>query len=1175
MKRTLFRKAPALLLALLTVLALTAALLPVTASADNIGFVVNMTSNYFSEASMGYDSIDEFVQTNDGTIIIPEYYLYAKGYKVWDCKVKFYFDYKVLANDIEGSRVGGEHSAPTLFQDIVDTGSIHSFPYVDLDDNGRAWIGDEYYDGEADAFKGNDPIRLLRGRFILKDKSVQKVDIELYVETLILYKSGSDPKKESNLVYIVKDGKVNKSNASIAKIDATSYPDGADMIALGVVDKINALPKPENVKASDKAAIEAARAAYDKLTDAQKAKIGASALQKLKDDETALKKAIADEADAKAAQAVVDMINALPKPENVKTSDKAAIVAARAAYDKLTDAQKNKVPSDVYKKLTDDEAALAELSAGKCVVSGSEIEIFGTAWDMDNDKNKMTKDSDGNYSITYTVKKAYDIVYIAVYDGETEKMILDPNGYNIEFSLTGPGSFTVTYDPKTGKVSVTGSIVKKVEFKYKTVTAAGNGVGNLNWLNDSSWDPECAANDMTEVKPGVYKITFKNVAAKEGFEYQVKFALDHSWTFNFGAVGSTVTGTWTEAEFNGHNIIFDLKENTDVTLYLDLTEFDYTTRKGAKYALFLGEDPVVFDNDKLNGPFTIEATSNLFPTKTAEYSDLSKLKDENGDVFITVEWKMKAAGKYLVNLDIDELTWDNTVLEFKEAYNKFGEGKKARFGLCQFAYEQGIGGEMINTFGDVNGGRIVGNYTSVSPVARAYSGDGEKIVVVRAVFKVLKPAEKTTVNLKMDTISLCDNTSDKPYAQYAPVSGCEVNGEHKDLAEYETVIKPSDDNDNDKLNGPFTIEATSNLFPTKTAEYSDLSKLKDENGDVFITVEWKMKAAGKYLVNLDIDELTWDNTVLEFKEAYNKFGEGKKARFGLCQFAYEQGIGGEMINTFGDVNGGRIVGNYTSVSPVARAYSGDGEKIVVVRAVFKVLKPAEKTTVNLKMDTISLCDNTSDKPYAQYAPVSGCEVNGEHKDLAEYETVIKPSDDKGKPLTEEEVAALVDKIPDPDKITPEDKDKIKEAIEEYNKLSDEDKAKLPQETVDKLIVADTTVDILALPDPGKITLDDKDAIEAAKKKYDDLTDEQKKLIPPEVLQKLEAAEKALKKLEGGSDVGPLGIPTWIFVIIVVLLAVIVILLVVLIIVIAMRNKSDKKEKIAAPQAPEIPAEKKE
>ena len=61
------------------------------------------------------------------------------------------------------------------------------------------------------------------------------------------------------------------------------------------------------------------------------------------------------------ASQITDMINALPAPNKVKASDKKAIQAARQAYDSLTANQKALVPAAALKKLTDDEAALAEL----------------------------------------------------------------------------------------------------------------------------------------------------------------------------------------------------------------------------------------------------------------------------------------------------------------------------------------------------------------------------------------------------------------------------------------------------------------------------------------------------------------------------------------------------------------------------------------------------------------------------------------------------------------------------------------------------------------------------------------------------------------------------------------------------------------------------------------------
>ena len=132
----------------------------------------------------------------------------------------------------------------------------------------------------------------------------------------------------------------------------------ADKEAAGAVDAmIQALPSPLRVTVNDKEAIEAARAAFDELTDAQKDQVSLMSKVKLALDETALD--LAERiADNLAAQAVKDMIDALPAADEITADDKAAVEEARAAYDALTDAQKALIDEDTLKKLTDAEESL-------------------------------------------------------------------------------------------------------------------------------------------------------------------------------------------------------------------------------------------------------------------------------------------------------------------------------------------------------------------------------------------------------------------------------------------------------------------------------------------------------------------------------------------------------------------------------------------------------------------------------------------------------------------------------------------------------------------------------------------------------------------------------------------------------------------------------------------------
>ena len=122
-----------------------------------------------------------------------------------------------------------------------------------------------------------------------------------------------------------------------------------------MIEKIDAIG---TVTLDSKAAIEAARTAYDALTEEQKALVTnddvlTAAEATLKALEEAAAKAAADQA---AADAVIEKIDAIG---TVSKDSKAAIKAARAAYDALTADQKALVTN--YSTLTAAEETLSAL----------------------------------------------------------------------------------------------------------------------------------------------------------------------------------------------------------------------------------------------------------------------------------------------------------------------------------------------------------------------------------------------------------------------------------------------------------------------------------------------------------------------------------------------------------------------------------------------------------------------------------------------------------------------------------------------------------------------------------------------------------------------------------------------------------------------------------------------
>lgn len=188
-----------------------------------------------------------------------------------------------------------------------------------------------------------------------------------------------------------------------------------------------------------------------------------------------------------------------------------------------------------------------------------------------------------------------------------------------------------------------------------------------------------------------------------------------------------------------------------------------------------------------------------------------------------------------------------------------------------------------------------------------------------------------------------------------------------------------------------TVSAQSNLFPAAENDYYDLSEYEDEKGDVYVSVDFKLRARDMFIVAVDIDSLTWDPEVLEWSlEANRCFGIN-----GLFPFAAESGCGSGIAR---QTSPGRVVGNFSSVSPAAYAYDEKGEEVTVVRAVFKVLdRNAGTTVVTCNIDSLALCDET-DSPFAQYRVITGGEIDQEAVLLAETSTVIYPEAQEEPPV---------------------------------------------------------------------------------------------------------------------------------------------------------------------------------
>ncbi|WP_414733274.1 DUF4430 domain-containing protein [Acetobacterium carbinolicum] len=152
---------------------------------------------------------------------------------------------------------------------------------------------------------------------------------------------------------------LNKAVANSAKTDQE--------IAKKVSDQIDALPVVTKLALTDKDAVTAARIGYDALTATQKAFVtNFSTLAAAEAKIAELEKEATEVANKAAAKAVTDKIAALPSGTALLLGEKADVVAARIAYNALTETQKALVTN--LSALILAETRIAELEAETPVV---------------------------------------------------------------------------------------------------------------------------------------------------------------------------------------------------------------------------------------------------------------------------------------------------------------------------------------------------------------------------------------------------------------------------------------------------------------------------------------------------------------------------------------------------------------------------------------------------------------------------------------------------------------------------------------------------------------------------------------------------------------------------------------------------------------------------------------
>ena len=263
------------------------------------------------------------------------------------------------------------------------------------------------------------------------------------------------------------------------------------------------------------------------------------------------------------------------------------------AVDKYVAVANTVTDPDGSEEPTTEEPTTAPAADTTYVVAGTE-NLTGYEWQGSPalaPENVMTADG-SVFTKTFSAVpagKSYQFKVVANTGDEQKWIGLDGTDNNVTFDVETACDVTVTFDPATNKITVTGDGVKMVtDLDVNSITVVGNGEDN--WLNGVAWGVDAEVNHMTKIADKVYQITYTGIESADA-AYQFKFAVNDDWAANWGlsVQSAAAIGKDFDLTFNGENMLLNTVSAgypedslVDVTITLDLTNFDYPSRSGAK-----------------------------------------------------------------------------------------------------------------------------------------------------------------------------------------------------------------------------------------------------------------------------------------------------------------------------------------------------------------------------------------------------------------------------------------------------------------------------------------------------------------------------------------------------------------------------------------------------------------
>ena len=258
---------------------------------------------------------------------------------------------------------------------------------------------------------------------------------------------------------LTEDGKGFVTNYDMLTAAEEEYADLLENGGEGALDRVAAEEAVETINAIGKvvltddckAKIEAARAAYEALTDAQKAYVTTEQLKVLTDAETAYDQLAADEVTVK-----IDEIGVVELTDACKNR----IEAARAAYEALTDAQKALVEEEALEQLVNAETQFPQLIPEQPILANGDCYVV-------NKKTGRLLNGGNNYGTKASALTYGQLVTVALMEGDTYHYSVDSHISN------GGDKHFLTADAWTDGVATPLVIAKSANGSFTIANAKG------------------------------------------------------------------------------------------------------------------------------------------------------------------------------------------------------------------------------------------------------------------------------------------------------------------------------------------------------------------------------------------------------------------------------------------------------------------------------------------------------------------------------------------------------------------------------------------------------------------------------------------------------------------------------------------------------------------------------